>query len=170
MEKRTCAYLDIETTGLSPACADLTVVGICLEDDQGSGEIIQLVGEEICASKLLQIFKKVKELFTYNGSRFDLPFIQSKLGINLEKRCRHTDLMYICWEKNLYGGFKEVERQLCIDRELAGIDGREAVTLWYNYINYGDEKALQTLLKYNKEDVTNLRILRQKLNATNNVF
>jgi uncharacterized protein YprB with RNaseH-like and TPR domain len=162
MPKRTCAYLDIETTGLSPACSDLTVVGICLEDDQGE-EIIQLVGEEICASKLLQIFKKVKKLFTYNGSRFDLPFLQEKLGINLEKHCQHTDLMHLCWQKNLYGGFKEVERRLGISRDLTGIDGREAVILWYNYINYGDEKALKTLLKYNREDVTNLRILKHKL-------
>ena len=102
-------------------------------------------------------------LYTYNGSRFDLPFIHSRLGINLAKIFIHIDLMYHCWRKNLYGGLKSVERQLAIERRLVGIDGYEAVKLWWRYVDSFDLDALNTLLEYNKEDVVNLKSLKEKL-------
>jgi len=75
----------------------------------------------------------------------------------------HTDLMYDCWRRNLYGGLKVVEGLLGIQRRLTGVDGYMAVQLWYDYVNNNNEQALQTLLDYNEEDVVNLRVLRQKL-------
>ena len=102
-------------------------------------------------------------IHTYNGSRFDLPFINRKLGINLEEICSHRDLMYDCWKNNLRGGFKSVERQLGIDRNLQGINGLDAVRLWWRYVDAFDIDALNTLLQYNKEDVLNLKVLKEKL-------
>jgi len=157
------AYLDIETTGLSPYNGDLTVIGLYIEDDGDNG-VIQLVGDEICPSKLIKMLKNTEMLYTYNGSRFDLPFIREKLKVDLTEYCPHKDLMYSCWEKNLYGGLKKVERQVGIKRKLPDVDGRIAVQLWLNYKYYGDRNSLRKLLKYNEEDVLNLKILRQKLN------
>jgi uncharacterized protein YprB with RNaseH-like and TPR domain len=71
--------------------------------------------------------------------------------------------MYDCWKRNLRGGFKAVERQLGIPRQLSGIDGFEAVRLWWKYKNDGDHNALALLLKYNEEDVRNLKVLRERL-------
>ena len=73
--------------------------------------------------------------------------------------------MYECWQRNLYGGLKEVERKLGIKRKLTGIDGKIAVVLWHNYKFYRDKSSLTTLLEYNKEDVSNLMLVRHKLNA-----
>ncbi|MFQ5902606.1 MAG: ribonuclease H-like domain-containing protein [Candidatus Binatia bacterium] len=157
-----CGYLDIETTSLDPSDGDLTVIGLYLDDDREQ-RIVQLVGNEISAAKILETFERVKVLYTYNGERFDLPYIKAKLGVDLARSCLHKDLMYECWRRNLYGGLKEVERQLGIKRELTGIDGRAAVQLWFNYKSYGDKRFLTTLLEYNREDVLNLRVLRQKL-------
>jgi uncharacterized protein YprB with RNaseH-like and TPR domain len=56
-----------------------------------------------------------------------------------------------------------VEQKLGISRESAGITGWDAVLLWNRYKKYRDEAALQTLLKYNEEDVVNLKTLREKL-------
>ena len=56
-----------------------------------------------------------------------------------------------------------VERQLGIMRELTEIDGMEAVRLWWRYVNHTDQGALNTLLEYNKEDVLNLRVLKNML-------
>jgi uncharacterized protein YprB with RNaseH-like and TPR domain len=102
-------------------------------------------------------------IYTYNGSRFDLPFIRSKLGIDLAVLFPHRDLMYDCWRNNLRGGLKAVERQLGIDRELVGVDGYEAVKLWWRYVESFDLDALNTLLAYNKEDVVNLKVLKERL-------
>jgi len=115
MFSEPCAYLDIETTGLDPNSSDITVLGIYIEDESG-GKVIQLVGEDIRSSRLAEIFKDIKKLFTYNGEKFDLPFIRAKLGIDLQSLCQHVDLMHICWQNNLYGGFKKVERHLGITR------------------------------------------------------
>lgn len=156
------AYLDIETTGLSCDYAEITVIGIYLVDDF-SDRLVQLVGEDVTYNNLLTSLKGVKNIFTYNGSRFDLPFIKSALDISLEKWIKHHDLMYDCWRRNLKGGLKSVEQQLGIPRKLQGISGLDAVRLWWQYRNYDDPDALDMLLRYNGEDVVNLQVLRQRL-------
>jgi len=155
-------YLDIETTGLSSAFSELTVIGIGFEKGPNR-KFIQLIGENISSSDLLKALKGVDVLYTYNGSRFDLPFIRNKLGTDLKVCVKHIDLMYDCWQQNLYGGLKKVEKALGITRQIEGIDGKMAVWLWYDYINKGNKKSLELLLGYNKEDVFNLSILRRKL-------
>jgi uncharacterized protein len=156
------AYIDIETTGLSRNGSDLTVIGIGLEAGQKI-EIMQLIENDLYKQKLLNALKGVDEIYSYNGRRFDLPFIKAKLGIDLTGLVRHTDLMYDCWKKDLKGGLKVVERILKIDREIQGVDGFMAVQLWWKYVNSNDKRALQTLLDYNKEDVVNLKVLRERL-------
>jgi uncharacterized protein YprB with RNaseH-like and TPR domain len=157
-------YLDIETTGLSREYASLTVVGLALERGRKC-KVVQMVGEQIFASRLIALIKKAEVLYTYNGSRFDLPFIKSKLGVDLRDYITHEDLMYECWRRNLYGGLKKVEEKLGIGRKTRGIDGRMAVKLWYDYENYGNRESLALLLEYNKEDILNLAVLRKKLNV-----
>jgi uncharacterized protein YprB with RNaseH-like and TPR domain len=71
--------------------------------------------------------------------------------------------MYDCWSRNLYGGFKAVEQQLGIPRHLQGITGVDAVLLWWRYQKYDDRTALATMLEYNKEDVMNLKALKETL-------
>ena len=156
------AYLDIETTGLSRFYQDITVIGIYIVDGSYS-RLVQLVGEEVAKDNLLEALEGVSTIFTYNGSSFDLPFIRACLGIDLAEKYHHHDLMYDCWRNNLYGGFKAVEAQLGISRQLKGIGGLEAVTLWWRYQNDDDQNALAMLLEYNREDVVNLKTLRQIL-------
>jgi len=159
---RSEAYLDIETTGLSFEYCAITVVGIHLIDRSGS-RFVQLVGKDVTADNIQEALKGVDTIYTCNGSRFDLPFINSHLGINLAERYDHRDLMYDCWRNNLYGGLKGVERQLGIERELTEVDGYQAIRLWWRYVDYFDVDALKTLLEYNREDALNLKTLKEKL-------
>jgi len=156
------AYLDIETTGLSCQYADITVIGIYLVNGSKS-RMVQLVGGDITVNNLLEAVDGVRAIYTYNGSRFDLPFIHGSLGINLADTFYHHDLMYDCWRCNLKGGFKAVEMQLGIPRQLKGMNGWDAVLLWQRYQYCDDQEALATLLKYNEEDVMNLKVLRERL-------
>lgn len=156
------AYLDIETTGLAPPYAEITVIGVYLVEGDND-RFIQLVGKDCSIANLLLALEGVDTIYTYNGSRFDLPFIRDSLGVDLIDLFSHHDLMYDCWHCNLYGGFKKVEIQLGIERELKGINGYDAVILWQRYQHLGDRQALETLLHYNKEDVINLKVLRDKL-------
>jgi uncharacterized protein YprB with RNaseH-like and TPR domain len=156
------AYLDIETTGLSPWNSEITIIGIHLSNGDDT-RFVQLIGDAITADNILAALDGVRILYTYNGSRFDLPFINSRIKINLEEKFEHQDLMYECWRRNLYGGFKSVERQLGIPRKLKEVNGYDAVRLWWRYVNDYDVDALNILLEYNKEDVLNLKTLREKL-------
>jgi uncharacterized protein len=153
------AYLDIETTGLSPEDGVITVIGIHLVDGD-SENFVQLVGDDITADHLLTALKGVELIHTYNGSRFDLPFIHARLGVNLEEMYDHGDLMYNCWQSNLYGGLKRVEQALGIPRRLVGVSGFDAIRLWWSYANDYNQQALKTLLEYNREDVINLKVLK----------
>jgi len=58
------------------------------------------------------------------------------------------------------GGLKKIECSLGIRRseETVGISGFEAVRLWNKY-KKGNDEALELLIKYNKEDVENLKTI-----------
>ena len=156
------AYLDIETTGLSPDYSQITVIGIYLSNGVEE-QFIHLVGAEVTAANLLEALEGAGVIYTYNGSRFDLPFIRLHLGVDLASLFEHHDLMYDCWRNNLYGGLKVVETQLGIERRLKDITGYQAVVLWWKYQTDFDEDALAMLLEYNREDVVNLKVLRERL-------
>jgi hypothetical protein len=126
-------------------------------------EHVQLYDGSLNGVALEATLAGATRLYTYNGLRFDLPFISACLGVELAQRLRHTDLMYDCWRQGLYGGLKAVEAHLGIARQVVGVNGYEAVLLWHRYETYGDAQALATLLAYNREDVGNLLHLRQKL-------
>lgn len=158
----TEAYIDIETTGLTYYASEITVVGIYLCRGNET-EFVQFVGKDITPEAILEALEGVEIIYTYNGSRFDLPFIQSQLGIDLTTHYRHRDLMYDCWGKKLYGGLKGVERQLGVTRNLPDMNGLEAVRLWWKYVDSFDLDALNKLCEYNKEDVVNLKTLRDIL-------
>jgi uncharacterized protein len=158
------AYLDIETTGLYPGQDSITVIGIYFCDgDEGEGELVQLYDDSLNCSGLLKAMEGTDNVFTYNGERFDLPFIKAHLGPDLSAMHRHTDLMFDCWKCNLKGGFKAVLRNLGIDRETEGLSGLHAIYLWEKYSKHNDLSALELLLKYNRDDVVNLKQLRDSL-------
>lgn len=158
------AYLDIETTGLSATDCEITVIGIYLANGTRN-KLIQLVGDRVTDENLLNSLQGTNTIYTYNGMKFDLPFINQRLGVDLTAMYKHCDLMYRCWENNLFGGMKNVEVQLNISRRFKEINGLEAIKLWWRYINNYDDKALSLLLEYNKEDVVNLKTLRDKLSS-----
>ena len=156
------AYLDIETSFEGA----ITIVGLHVKD-RG---MIQLVGGQISDVALWRALEGVLTICTYNGSRFDLPVIRRRLGLDLSREFRSHDLMYDCWRNGLYGGLKRVEEQLGIDRGSKGIDGLIAMRLWSRYEDWGDEEALETLLTYNQDDVLNLAILEARLSGLEGTY
>lgn len=148
-------YLDIETSFEGA----ITVAGF-YRQDRG---LVQLVNGAISDIAIWQALEGVETICTYNGSRFDLPVIRRRLGLDLGSAFQSHDLMYRCWRYGLFGGLKRVEAQLGIPRHLAAIDGVEAMRLWARYEDGGDEEALRRLLAYNSEDVLNLLVLEARL-------
>jgi uncharacterized protein YprB with RNaseH-like and TPR domain len=151
------AYLDIETS----FTGKITVVGIYFPEL----EIIQLVGDEITHASLVDALSPASTIVTYNGNRFDLPVIKTRVGLDLRAQFLSCDLMYDCWRQGFYGGLKGVENQLGISRQTKGVTGGDAPILWERYERKGDREALELLLKYNRDDVMNLVVLEQLLSG-----
>lgn len=150
--RQSTAYLDIETTGLDKYEGQITTIAVY----DGKTISYYVNGQNLVDFK--EDIKKYNVIVTYNGKSFDVPFINAYFNIKMD----HTniDLRYILSSLGYRGGLKMCEKSLGIDRkELADIDGFFAVLLWEDYVKNKNEKALETLLAYNIQDVVNLETL-----------
>lgn len=148
----SAAYFDIETTGLRPEFSTITTIALF------DGERIRHYIHGRNLDDFVDDVARYKLLVTYNGKCFDIPFIERFFGIRIE--AAHIDLRYVLRSLGYRGGLKGCERQLGIDRgDLEGVDGYFAVLLWHDFVENGNELALETLLAYNVEDVVNLERL-----------
>lgn len=164
--KHQAAYLDIETTGLEAGACIITTIAVY------DGESIRTYVNGKNLDAFIEDIAGYALLVTYNGKTFDIPFIESFFGVRLPHA--HIDLRYVLGSLGFKGGLKKVEKQMGLSRnELDGVDGYFAVLLWYEYINNGDQRALDTLIAYNVEDVVNLEFLMHRaynLKLTNTPF
>jgi len=151
--KKDVAFVDIETTGLSKYHNEITLFGIYHSNHRPN---VYINGINLSDAK--GEFQRHKYIITFNGNGFDLPFIHHHIKVS--KQYISIDLMVLFHRLNMYGGLKAIERNLGIirDESVLGVTGRDAVVLWRKYKN-GDEKSLDTLVKYNREDILNLEIL-----------
>jgi uncharacterized protein YprB with RNaseH-like and TPR domain len=145
-------FLDIETTGLSYPAGRTTVVGGHVPRE-GTTALVR--GHELDHRAVEDLFEDVAALVTFNGKRFDVPFLEREFGVTVD--VPHVDLMYAFRKVGISGGLKSIEKQLGVRREdeVDGMDGYEAVKLWRAW-ERGDREALDTLLAYNREDVENM--------------
>lgn len=160
------AYIDIETTGLSRWGESITTIALY----DGKSIFHYVNGRNL--DDFPGDIQRYKVIVTYNGKNFDVPFIQKAFGIELNQA--HIDLRYTLAGLGYTGGLKSCENQMGFYRgDLADIDGFFAVLLWLDYRNNGNEKALETLLAYNIQDVLtleNLMVMAYNLNIKNTPF
>ncbi len=146
------AYIDIETTGLSHWDCDITTIALY----DGITVKYYIQGKNL--ADFIPDIKKYAVIVTYNGKTFDVPFIEGYFKTTLSHA--HIDLRYVLKSLGYAGGLKSCEKALGLDRgDLDGVDGYFAVLLWHDYQKNRNEKALETLLAYNIEDVVNLEAL-----------
>jgi uncharacterized protein YprB with RNaseH-like and TPR domain len=150
--KDHAAFLDIETTGLG-FDNNITLIGVY------DGNVMRsfILGDDL--DKFPAAIRKYKLLLTYNGTCFDLPFIQSKFpDLHLDQA--HIDLRFVLRRIGLSGGLKSIEEQVGIARseDTQGLTGWDAVRLWKEY-QRGKEESLDLLIEYNNEDVMNMKTL-----------
>lgn len=147
--RQNTAYLDIETDGGS----QITVIGV-----YDGMETYQFIwGENL--DEFPEFIQGFSMLVTFNGLRFDVPMLYRNFpGLALDQL--HLDLCPTLRRVGLRGGLKQIEQQLGLvrDPDLEGLSGREAVLLWQAY-RLGHDSALETLLRYNREDIVNLKPL-----------
>jgi uncharacterized protein YprB with RNaseH-like and TPR domain len=148
-----CGFLDIETTGMSSSDHDITVIGLYHGE-----QMLQFVN-----GQNLEEFEDAIEacdlLVTFNGARFDLPFITNFFR-NFQFHQAHIDLLHLIRRLGFRGGLKSIEPLFGISRnpDIQEMSGYEAVVLWHAHLQ-GKPEALPRLLKYNEADVVNLKTI-----------
>jgi len=150
---KSVAFLDIETTGLYSGTDEITVIGLF------DGENTKVFIKGVNLADFVEEIGKYALIVTFNGKQFDVPFIRRVFG-DLPPHQAHIDLRYPLRKLGYTGGLKAIEVQLGLEREgaLKGMDGFMAVLLWKEY-ERGNQGALDTLIRYNLEDVVNLQHL-----------
>lgn len=142
-------FFDIETTGLDHRHSVVTTVSL-----HQNGRTRTLVrGDDLTDEALATAFADAGLLVTFNGARFDVPFLEACFDVSLDQP--HIDLMPTTRKLGLSGGLSAVEDHFGIGRDLPDVDGREAVRLWHEH-ERGVDGALEKLVAYNREDTENM--------------
>lgn len=149
------AILDIETTGLSPKDTITTITLL------KSGRLSVFV-QRVNLDDFLNEIAEVKLLYTFNGARFDLPFLRKHFKIDLA--IAHIDVMHVARSYGLTGGQKAIEKAFKLDRTFSkGEAGKDAILFWNKWKEQGDAESLRQLIKYNIEDVLMLDCIVRRL-------
>ncbi|WP_267163316.1 ribonuclease H-like domain-containing protein [Halovenus salina] len=147
--REQACFFDIETTGLDHRTSVVTTV--TLHQDGDTRTLVR--DDDLTDETLRAAFEDAGLLVTFNGARFDVPFLESSFDLSLDQP--HIDLMPTARKIGLSGGLSEVEQELGITRDLPDVDGREAVRLWHEH-ERGVDGALDRLVEYNREDTVNM--------------
>jgi len=149
------AYLDIETTGLSPHYSQITTIAVY--DGTRVHDFVR--GDNL--KQFPAFISKFPAITTFYGKSFDIPFIRHEMGIDFNQI--HFDVCFLLRRLKISGGLKKIERRFGISRGALGdLDGYTAVILWKKFKQTRKKEYLDTLLAYNNEDVINLEFLLYK--------
>lgn len=153
--KQNSVYLDIETNGDNQGQEDITVIGLY------DGRTVHTFVSGKNLYEFEMAIASYEMVITFSGSCFDLPVIRRSFpGITLPPA--HIDLRFFLKRLGYKGGLKAIEKERGLLREsdIDGMDGYEAVRLWRAY-EWGDQRALELLIKYNTADIVNLKPLME---------
>ena len=169
-------FFDIETTGLSPDRSKLILAGIaCCE---GNTVIAKQILAEDTSEEPEVITEVLKELsnfdmvVTYNGKRFDMPFLlkrAQKNRIHISEALPYNLDLYPAVRsfsplRAMLPDLKQKTVESFVglwETRTDEISGAESVELYYYYAGTKDEKIRDVILLHNRDDILQLsRLLK----------
>lgn len=165
-DKKIC-FLDIETTGLNRTRDSIYLVGIGYYDDKLlSWKIVQFLAEELSeeVDVLLEAYRLLSKfdiIVNYNGTSFDIPFINNKLKFyrsNLSLDVDKSLDLYriIRSNKNILQlenyKLESIERYLGIHRK-DKYTGKECIDFYRDYLINKNSLSKKKILLHNYEDL-----------------
>lgn len=148
--KKSCVYLDIETDG-GQSGDSITTIGMY----DGETYTCLVKGQDL--ENFRDLISNYSMIVTFFGTGFDIPMLQKRFR-DVQFDQIHLDLCPTLRRLGYRGGLKKIEKQLGISRgdDTDGLNGLDAIRLWRRYLHLRDDKALETLIAYNREDVVNM--------------
>ena len=174
--KKVCMF-DIETTGLSPFKSFTYLIGVNIIED-GEWKIIQLFNDDGQSEpELIRTFQSMIDgydvLVEFNGDRFDIPYIQKRMGYIRQKfgisltdnfrKIESFDLMKMISPYKFALGLpnikqKTIEKYLGINR-LDMYNGGQLIDVYLGYLAGRDEKSRKLVLRHNRDDMEGMIFL-----------
>lgn len=170
------AAADIETTGLNPKTSRFVLGGLltpCENASRDSSSSGILKAEQFFAETLseeqetltayLSALRKMDVLLTYNGQRFDLPFLKARAGGKAGELPFNLDLYLLVKKYSPIRKFLPNLKQKSVENFLGlwsgrqdEISGAESVDLYYRYLAEKDPAVKEKILLHNHDDVIQL--------------
>ncbi|MGC8494757.1 MAG: ribonuclease H-like domain-containing protein [Syntrophobacteraceae bacterium] len=144
-------FFDIETTGLSVHYDIITIAGWSLGKSYG----VYINGQD--DTHLRAALAKAKAIVTFNGTLFDLKFVEKHFGV-ITMPSVHIDLRFFAKRVGLAGGQKVIEAEIGFkrSRQVGNMLGEAAPILWHRY-RRGDLEAMKRLIEYNHADIEGMK-------------
>ncbi|GAB1476752.1 hypothetical protein MASR2M70_15880 [Bacillota bacterium] len=174
----TMGVIDIETDGLNPSYCKVILGGLLTLSGNQADIIQYFAREKQDEEELLQAyanaFASCDILLTYNGERFDLPFIRQRsrkyqLDPGLED-LQSLDLYRVINNYSNFRDFLPDLKQKSIERFLGlselredEISGAESVELYRYFLKTGSEESRRKILLHNRDDLVQLSSLMRVL-------
>ena len=168
--------LELENPANEPNYDHLLVLGVSPEKAPDEGEYVTMTFEKgvpkpvngkemkvfvhgINEKEFLDYIKDYSIIVTFNGSCFDIPFLERYFETNIN--CAQIDLRFLLKELGYSGGLKKIEHDVGLSRgdDMEGVNGYTAVLLWNYYKDTKDKTAIDSLIHYNLLDTINLEHL-----------
>jgi uncharacterized protein YprB with RNaseH-like and TPR domain len=170
MEVENKIFLDIETNDLKADIGQLTAIGII---KNGNVEI-KFVGKPEDEKETLNWFrdklKDCKLIITWNGDKFDIPFLLTRaliLGVDLSEltKIKSLDLCKFCKEKFSFAKYSlaEVSYSLGIKKK-DEISWKNISSLYLEALR-GSENAKREIIKHCESDLLTLKEIFEKLKS-----
>jgi uncharacterized protein YprB with RNaseH-like and TPR domain len=167
-------FLDIETTGLSPTTY-LFLIGLMYYTDG------RFVVEQVFARNYAEeapVLRYVRDklagfdsLVTYNGARFDIPFVETRLAVVRGRPLEpigSVDLLYSA--RKAFRGILPNNRLGTVEKHLRGFDrtgdipGAHIPGAYHDYVRTNDARAMKNVLYHNRMDLFTMAVLINRLN------
>lgn len=160
----SCAFFDIETTGINANKNKVILIGIMVVDNQQM-EVHQIFAdtkkeEKKLLEHTLSLLEDIDILFNYNATAFDIPFLNKRFSINQVNyqipRYKSFDLYKII-KKYGYSvlpnyKLKTVEQHMGIERT-DELSGKECVENYSLFERNKDIELKKQILLHNLEDI-----------------
>ena len=159
--KHQALCIDVEATYWD---GPISVIGVYRPKD-GEIEYYSFVrGVNLTEENLNQIFAGCKLLITFNGNSYDVPEIKKQFPGVIPDNLPVIDLYLLARRMELDTNLKVLEKTFNIFR-VDAVDNKRKIStkMWNKYEQKKDQRALNTLIEYNRQDTINLYPLAEKI-------
>jgi uncharacterized protein YprB with RNaseH-like and TPR domain len=155
-------YLDLETTGLS--MAPLFLVGL-MYTERDRLVVDQLFARDYTEEPAVLGFTsaflaRFKALVTFNGIRFDVPFIRERMtitGIDFVETGIHIDLLPLARKvvkrKTPNHKLQTLESYLCRRKRIGDVAGSEIPDVYHEFVRTGNAADIAAVFHHNRLDL-----------------